>query len=555
MPTSEAAPHDAPRRRASRRTSRAAPGGSRSQPRGLGRRNSCARRRQRRGQDAPAARDRRSAPPRRRTHRLRRHRHHERPRLSPDGDGHRAGAGGPAPLQRADGRGESARGPLLAQARAVDRRLRARGLSDARALAEEARQDPLRRRAAGDGDRPRADDESEAALARRSLARPGPCRRRGGLPLPADPDRRRRDDPARRAGPCPCDERGDPHRLHARGENRPRGQCRRADARAGDGGVLRPAARRPQRGQRVIWANQVVQGVLLGGYYALLASGLSLMFGVMRIINLAHGDLAVLGAFLVLVMTDHGVSAFVALAAVLPAMAAVGWLLQRTLLERSLRSGVLVPLLTTFGLAIVIQNLLFEKFGANVRSLGPSIGTLAYDSWTITTQIYVAKLAVLIFGVAVALLLGLQFLLTRTPLGRSLRATAEDADTAELVGINSRAVYAFAAAIAVATVALAGAFYGMRTTFAPYDGPSQLIFAFEAVVIGGLGSLWGTLAGGIVLGVSQNVGQQIGQQFFNNSEWFLPAGHIVFLAVLAGRLLVAEVAARGGVRAVLGQAA
>ncbi len=305
----------------------------------------------------------------------------------------------------------------------------------------------------------------------------------------------------------------------------------------------------------MIWANQVVQGVLLGGYYALLASGLSLMFGVMRIINLAHGDLAVLGAFLVLVMTDHGVSAFVALAAVLPAMAAVGWLLQRTLLERGLRSGALVPLLTTFGLAIVIQNLLFEKFGANVRSLGPGIGTLAYDSWTITTQIYVAKLAVLIFGVAVALLLGLQLVLARTPLGRALRATAEDPDTAELVGINSRAVYAFAAAIAVATVALAGAFYGMRTTFAPYDGPSQLIFAFEAVVIGGLGSLWGTLLGGIVLGVSQNMGQQIGQQFFNNSEWFLPAGHIVFLAVLAGRLVVAEVAARGGVRTVLGQSA
>jgi branched-chain amino acid transport system permease protein len=305
----------------------------------------------------------------------------------------------------------------------------------------------------------------------------------------------------------------------------------------------------------VTWVNQIVQGILLGGYYAVLACGLSLMFGVMRIINLAHGDLAVLGAFLVLVLTDHDVSAFAALAAVLPAMAVAGWLLQRAILERSLRSSVLVPLLTTFGLAIVIENLLFERFGANVRSLGPNIGTLAYDSWTITSQIYIGHLAVLVFGVAVALLVGLHLLLRRTRLGRALRATAEDPDTAELVGVNSRAVYAVAAGIAVATAALAGVFLAMRSSFDPYAGQTQLIFAFEAVVIGGLGSLWGTLIGGIVLGVSQNVGQQIGQQAFGNSEWFLPAGHIVFLAVLAGRLLVTEVAARGGVRIVLGLSA
>jgi branched-chain amino acid transport system permease protein len=303
----------------------------------------------------------------------------------------------------------------------------------------------------------------------------------------------------------------------------------------------------------VIWLNQVVQGVLLGGYYALLASGLSLMFGVMRIINLAHGDLAILGTFLILVLTDHGVSAFVALAVVMPAMAVFGWVLQRTMLERSLRSGVLVPLLTTFGLAIVIQNLLFEKFGADVRSV--DIGSLGYDSWTINSQISIAKLYALILLVAIAVLVGLQLFLTRTPIGRALRATAEDPDTAELVGIDSRRVYALAAAIALAIVALAGAFYGMRTTFAPYDGPVQLIFAFEAVVIGGLGSLWGTLVGGVVLGLSQNLGQQVGQEYFGSSEWFLPAGHIVFLAVLAGRLIVSEVGARGGLRVMLGERA
>jgi branched-chain amino acid transport system permease protein len=282
----------------------------------------------------------------------------------------------------------------------------------------------------------------------------------------------------------------------------------------------------------MIWLNQIIQGVLLGGYYALIACGLSFMFGVMRIINLAHGDLAVLAAFLVWAIVEHsGMSPFLALAIVLPVMGALGWLLQRAMLERSLRAGALVPLLTTFGLGIVIQNLLFAQFGADTRSLAPAIGDLAYDSWSFGSQIYVSQLAGLIFVVAVALLGGLQLFLARTPLGRAIRATAEDPDTAELVGVDSRAVYAAAAAIAVMTVAVAGTFLGMRAAFAPYAGPAQLIFAFEAVVIGGLGSMWGTLLGGIVLGVAQNVGAQVAP------NGFLIAGHAVFLAVLGGRLL------------------
>jgi branched-chain amino acid transport system permease protein len=297
----------------------------------------------------------------------------------------------------------------------------------------------------------------------------------------------------------------------------------------------------------VIWVNQIVQGVLLGGYYAVLACGLSLMFGVMRIINLAHGGLAVLGAFLVFVLSKHGLSPWVACAVALPAMAVAGWALQRGILERSLRAGPLTPLLATFGLLIVLENLLFERFGADERSLFPYIGTLGYDSWTISSDIIAAKLYVLIFVVAVVLLGGLHLLLARTPLGRSLRATAEDPDTAELVGVNSRAVYGVAAAIAVSTAALAGAFLGMRSSFGPYSGSQELLFAFEAVVIGGLGSLWGTLAGGIVLGVSQNIGAQL------DPQWFLLAGHVVFLAVLMTRVLLAGLGARGGIRTVLGQ--
>ena len=298
----------------------------------------------------------------------------------------------------------------------------------------------------------------------------------------------------------------------------------------------------------MIWVNQVVQGILLGGYYAVLASGLSLMFGVMRIINLAHGDLAVLGAFLVFLLSKHDLSPWLALAVVLPVMGVAGWVLQRGVLERALRAGPLTPLLATFGLLIVIENLLFEKFGPDERSLFPYIGKLGYDSWTITNQIIVGKIYVLILAVAVFLLVGLQFFLARTPLGRALRATAEDPETAELVGVDSRRVYAVAAAIAVATAALAGAFLAMRSSFNPYSGSQQLIFAFEAVVIGGIGSLWGTLTGGIVLGVAQNIGAQL------NPQWFLLAGHLVFLTVLALRLLVATLGGGWELRAIPGRA-
>jgi branched-chain amino acid transport system permease protein len=289
------------------------------------------------------------------------------------------------------------------------------------------------------------------------------------------------------------------------------------------------------------------QGVLLGGYYALLASGLSLMFGVMRIINLAHGDLAVLAAFLVLALSEYtGISPFLSLLAVLPVMAAVGWVLQRGVLERSLRSGMLVPLLATFGLSIAIENLLFEIYGADTRSLGGMIGDLAFDSYEVTNQLFLGYLAALIFGLAVALLGGLSLFLKYTSLGRAIRATAEDPDTAELVGVNARAVYAVAAAIAVATVALAGTMLAMRATFDPYSGPMQLIFAFESVVIGGIGSLWGTLIGGIVLGVAQSIGAAI------DPKWFLLAGHLTFLAALGLRLLRQWARARGGLRASLG---
>jgi len=258
----------------------------------------------------------------------------------------------------------------------------------------------------------------------------------------------------------------------------------------------------------------------------------------MRIINLAHGDIAVLGAFLVweVAFTYH-VSPFVALLPVLPIMAAFGYVLQRTVLARSLRGGPLIPLLTTFGLSIVIQNGLLQTYSPDVRSLGAKAGTISTKSWVLNSQIAVPYIGLLVLALAVVVLGGLQLTLRRTPFGREMRATALDPDTAALVGIPAWSVYAKATAIALATATLAGAFLAIRSTFQPSSGPTQLIFAFEAVVIGGLGSLWGTLGGGIVLGIAQTVGANI------DPRYSILAGHLVFLAVLAsprGRILASR---------------
>jgi len=275
--------------------------------------------------------------------------------------------------------------------------------------------------------------------------------------------------------------------------------------------------------------NAVLQGIFLGAFYAVLACGLSLMFGVMRIINLAHGDLAVLGAYLVFVVVEQtGASAFVAFAVALPAMIVIGYVLQLTILERTLKAGILTPLLATFGLSIVVQNLLQIVFSPDVHSLGGSAGSITTASWQLA-GLSVSALGIVVVVVAVVLFAGLQLFLSRTRAGWIMRATAEDPDAAELAGIDSRGVYARATAIAVGTAALGGLFLGIRSVFDPVSGPTQLIFAFEAVVIGGMGSLGGTLVGGIALGVAQTVGAQIHPQFS------VMAGHLLFLAVLIVR--------------------
>ena len=276
----------------------------------------------------------------------------------------------------------------------------------------------------------------------------------------------------------------------------------------------------------MIWVSTVVQGILLGGLYALFACGLSLMFGVMKVISLAHGDLAVLAAYVALgVVAVVTIPALYSFVLVVPIFAVAGYFIQRTLIQASLNRGALTTLLVTFGLSVVIENALLQFFSADSHSL--SIGSLVTASFTIGPQIQIAYLSLGIFVVAVVVLLGLQVFLSSSKHGRLIRAVADDREAAQLSGADYRHVFGIAAAIAFATVALAGIAFGMYSQFDPTIGTDQLLlFAFETVVIGGLGSLWGTLAGGIFLGVVQQIGAQI------NPENQILFGQLAFLLVL-----------------------
>ena len=278
------------------------------------------------------------------------------------------------------------------------------------------------------------------------------------------------------------------------------------------------------------WVNAIIQGILTGGLYALFACGLSLMFGVMKVVNLAHGDLAVIGAYVALgVITVTHIPALWSFVIVVPIMVVFGYGLQRTLIQAALDRGVLITLLVTFGLSVVIESGLLQFINADSHSLGVGESIIT-GSFSIGSQIQLSYLLLLIFAVAVVVLLGLQYFLSVSRYGRMIRAVADDQEAAQLSGIDYRHVFGIAAAIAFGTVALAGIAYGMYSQFSPTTGTDTiLLFAFAAVVIGGLGSLWGTLLGGIVLGVAQQIGAQI-----NQADQVL-AGYLVFLLVLAVR--------------------
>jgi branched-chain amino acid transport system permease protein len=271
-------------------------------------------------------------------------------------------------------------------------------------------------------------------------------------------------------------------------------------------------------------ADLLMQGVLLGGLYCMFALGLSLTVGVLRFVNIAHGDLIVLLSFLTLaVCTGLGIHPLLSLALVAPRACAMFYALQRFLLQRVTGRNPLLALLITFGIAIIVQNGLLQGFGADTRTL-PG-GALETATWQVAPGLYIGVLPLLTLIAAILMVLLLDLLLYRSRLGARIRATSDDVAAANLIGLPTPRIFAVAMAIVGGTAAIAACFMGMRMNFDPASGPSRLLIAFEAVVLGGLGSLWGTLAGGIVLGVAQGIGGEL------DAAWQAIAGHAAFLLI------------------------
>jgi branched-chain amino acid transport system permease protein len=276
------------------------------------------------------------------------------------------------------------------------------------------------------------------------------------------------------------------------------------------------------------WLDALIQGVLLGGLYALFAAGLSLIFGVMRLVNLAHGDFIVLAAYAILLIAGQlGLDPFVAALIALPILFVIGFALQQVLLNRTLGRDLLPPLLVTFGLSIIIQNGLLQLFSAD--SVRLRSGAIETASIALGGGIAVGVVPLLTLLSAIAVIVFLNFVFYRTTIGRAFRATSDDLEIAQLMGIDVGRIFAVAMGFAFAVIAIAALYLGLRANFDPTIGPARLLYAFEAVIIGGLGSFWGTLAGGVVLGVAQTVGARI------NPEWQILAGHLAFLVVLVIR--------------------
>jgi branched-chain amino acid transport system permease protein len=272
----------------------------------------------------------------------------------------------------------------------------------------------------------------------------------------------------------------------------------------------------------------LLEGVLLGGLYAIFASGLSLIFGVMRLVNLAHGDIIVLAAYLMLLVAKAlGLGVALAFVIVAPLMFALGYATQMGLLNRVVGRDILPPLLTTFGLSIILQNGMLTVFSADSRRL--SAGGIEAQALRLSPDLSIGVLPLLTLLAAITVIVGINQLFYRTALGRALRAVSDDPVTAQLMGIDNRRLFAVAFGIAMVICAVAGLFLGLRANFDPTIGPGRLIFAFEAIIIGGLGSLWGTLAGGVILGLAQTIGASA------SPEWQILAGHLAFLAILAVR--------------------
>ncbi len=274
-------------------------------------------------------------------------------------------------------------------------------------------------------------------------------------------------------------------------------------------------------------SNSVVMGILLGGLYAVIALGLSLVFGVVKEINVAHGDLVILGSyFAYAAMTIIGIDPILSLIIGMPLLFGLGFAIQKYLLNRAFRISMDATLIIAFGISIILQSTYQLIWTPMSRGLTTPY---ALESFSVG-PIHFPLTYLLDFIAALAVMLALREFLKRTYLGRAIRAAAQDRKAAHLMGINTDQVYAFTFGIAMASAAIAGVFLGLTFPFTPVSGMPFLIIALGVVVLGGLGSIVGTFVGGIAFGLAQT----LGGHFFGVAAQMLVA-YIMVLVVLAVR--------------------
>ena len=256
--------------------------------------------------------------------------------------------------------------------------------------------------------------------------------------------------------------------------------------------------------------------------------GMSLVFGIMKLTNLAHGDLMILGTYLTLVIARlAGLPLIVATILSVIVMCILGFVIQQFLVNKVMDKGEAPALLVTFGVSIFLSNLMLKIFGADNQTIANS---LTSKNIITTDKLSVSASYLTSFIIAVVIIVGLSLVMQKTNFGRAIRATSDDTMAAELMGVNTKMAYAAAMVICMGITAVAGTLVGSTFVFYPSSGTQYLIIAFGVVVIGGMGSLIGTLAGGIVLGLAQLIGGYV----FGSGVQMLVA-YIVLLVILAVR--------------------
>lgn len=250
-------------------------------------------------------------------------------------------------------------------------------------------------------------------------------------------------------------------------------------------------------------ASPIIIGILLGGLYVVVAQGLSLVFGVMKVINVSHGTLVILGSYFAFAaLSTFGIDPILGLLIGVPIFFLLGILIEKFLLNRAVRMSADAALIIAFGIALVVQNAIQIIWTPMSRSL-----TTDYSFESIQIgDIYIPVVYILDFLAALVVMLVIHQFLKRTYLGQAITAASQDRQTAELMGINPNRVYQIAFGVAMALSAVAGVFYGLTFPFNPTTGNALLIIAFGVIILGGLGSMVGTFIGGMIFGLSQTLG-------------------------------------------------